>query len=616
MADAPSNSGSDYEEGEKPKKLSKKRKHTGELVGNPSSQGSNIPDLLDAIFSVMDLMIQTTKLAASASARGSSSAFSAEYMKTVIRTAAKEAAVILGSWVSLCQAALEILDLDKLQLQGWLTPFVEIWNTHVAEHTSLDQFSLHCTRSILSLLRVVKESKPPPVDWAPQLEQLLARNIMNPAKAAKWQNPDSDLMSTLTRVSVLQEAANAPQLFEVAVRTIQPHGSRRRRPNDDAWLQTCFKTLKDALPPQSAASNGKGVAAMLQCAIDHKLSLDLADLRAITSKFALSEGQEDWMLLATIIKLDANVFLIPNDEQDLLKELLERINKASIEDSWPQICDQAISDVLVPLMGEFAKARDLSGFLRHWLAQLIDFERLRKGAMRHAMDFGAWEDDALQTQLSKLLEPSLTLQQITQILDWLSIEVTEHPDAVCVLLEAIAGSIHNEEVVDTIGLRLYHIMFNNGASENLDSGRYKWRSWRMLSRSLDWLMAPDIDEFANLWEQSPDSQPFKSLSTKNISNVLGNTNKLESLEVARFMCAAWSRAGRDSLMEATCKPFAHNVLKQLAQDIRYLLRELKGGENLGNELCGSAHKTLEPGFGWATWLSAKFVFVDHAKTLE
>lgn len=611
MVETSSASDLESNEEEKPKKPSRKRKHTGELVGSTGKACSNIADLIDAIFAVTDFIIQSTK--SSTNEEGKSSAFAEEYMKTVIRTNAKEAATILGSWVSLCQRASENQMLARKDSQNWLTPIIEIWNNHITEETSLMQFSLHCTQSVLSLLRAVKESHYPSLDWVQQLEQLISRYIMNPAKTAKWENPDSDLLSTLTKVPILQDTANAPQLFDIAIRSIQPQGSRRRRPSDDTWLQFVFKTLKDSMPPRSATSNGKDIGAMLQGAIDHKLSLDLSDLRKITLEYAIPEGRQHWGLLATIIKLDANVFLIPSEEEDLLKELLERITKISIDNSWPEISGQVVSEVLVPLMGEFAKARDLSGFLRHWLAQLIAFDRLRKEAMRYSMDFGAWEDDALQAQLCKLLEASLTSHQITQILDWLSTEVFEHPDAVCILLEAIAGSIHHEEVVDAIRLRLYHIMFDDGYSDRLD-GRTKWRSWRILSRSLGWLMTPDIEELARLWKQG--AKPFKSLSSKAISNVIGNTSKLELLEITRFVSVAWASARKDSDMKALCEPFASNVLRQLAQDIRLLPAELRGGEDLGSEACGSPHNTLEPGFGWTTWSSANIVFVDYPKILE
>jgi nucleolar pre-ribosomal-associated protein 2 len=609
-----------FEDEDAPHKASKKRKHTGELVSNPiSERNKHLPDLMDAIFSVMDLMIQSTQYISETSKNRSISAFSAEYMKTVIRTAAKDAAIILGSWLSLCETGLRDHGFDKEDIQNWISPFVDIWNTHIADDNSLMQFSLYCTQPVLSLLRAVKDGKYLKIGWAPQLEQLLSRNIMNPAKAARWEDTESELLSTLTKISVLQDTANAPRLFEIAIRSIQPHGSRRRRASDDTWLQTVFKTLKDAMPPQNAAGNGKDIGSMLQCAIDYKVGLDLSELRIITSEIALLEGLKDWGLLATIIKLDSNVFLIPNDEQDLLKDLLGRITKASIDPSWPELSVQVVPDILVPLMIEFAKARDLSGFLRHWFAQLVEFDRLRNEAMLFSLDtFGAWEDEALQAQLSNLLEASLTVQQITQILDWLSVQVTEYPDAVCVLLEAIAGSIHQEEVVDALGLRLYRIMFESGVADQLDR-RYTWRSWRILSRSLNWIMAPQIEELSQLWEQG--AKPFNSLSSGVSSSFLlemysGNTVGLDSLEIIRFVCSAWEAAGKETRMENLARPYVLNILRRLAQDIRCFPQDLQGDTELGSEVCGAVQNTLYRGIGWMIWSFTKCVFLDYPKTIE
>ena len=69
-------------------------------------------------------------------------------------------------------------------------------------------------------------------------------------------------------------------------------------------------------------------------------------------------------------------------------------------------------------------------------------------------------------------------------------------------------------------------------------------------------------------------------------------------------------------MKALCKPYALNVLRQLAQDVRFLPAELKGNEDLGSEPCGSVIRTSEPGIGWIAWSSAKFVFAEYPKILE
>jgi nucleolar pre-ribosomal-associated protein 2 len=603
-------------------KISKKRKRSGELVNKasvPDTHGSL--ELLAAIFEAISCLVRSTKTASWFSEEGRSAAFSTEYMKSVIRTSAEESAKILGSWLSLSLEALKTWDgRNVVAPQSWLSPFVEIWQTHATGDVDLMVFSLHCSHPLLSLLRAMKKGENTAnVEWVLQLEQLIARNVTNPAKASREENAASDLLNTLTRISVLQDTSNAPILFDIAIRSLQYHGSRRRRPQDDSWLQTVFSTLKEALQPQREQENGQAMCEMLQSAIFHKVDLDLPALCSITSEYALPEGREDWKLLATIIELDANVFLIPSAEGNLLMKLLTRTTEASFAAFWPDISEKVVSKVVVPLVNAFAKARDLSGFIRHWYAQLVQFEKIRKNSPHSSTPlFSAWEDDALQSELSKLLEASLTEQQILQLLDWLSSQVAENPDAVCVILEAIAGSVSREETVDAINLRLYHIMFDNGVSEKLD-GRYMWRSWRILSRTLHWVTVSGLDEIVQLWEERV--KPFDSLCGKiGVGGLLevgdGNTVDLEMLEFLRCASAAWSAAKQGSQLETLAKSAMLDFLQCLARDIKNFPRDLQSQQELGHEICGSNLNTLYRGIGWMLWSFVRCIFVEYPKTLE
>ena len=604
------------------KKPSKKRKRSGEQVKNsnvPDIRGPN--DLLAAIFAAVNCIICSTKTAFVASQEGRSAAFSTEYMRSVIRASAEESAKILGSWLSL---TLEILkswnDQEMIAHSSWVSPFVEIWHAHAAGDVDLVVFSLHCSQPLLSLLRAAKERENSAlVAWMTELEHLVARDIIIPARISKEENVDSDLLNTLTRISVLQDPSNAPILFDVAIRSLQPQGTRRRRPQDNSWLQTVFATVMEAMPPHRKIENGEAIGDMLRSAIVHKVVLELLSLRSITSDYALSPGKEDWGLLATVTKLDANVFLIPNAEEDLLQKLLKSITDASIATSWPEISETVVSKVVVPLMDEFAKARDLSGFIHHWHAQLIHFGKLRKSSRPSSKPvFSAWEDDALQLEMSRLLEPSLTTLQIVQLLDWLSSQVVESPDAVCVILEAIAGSVTREETVDTVGLRLYHIMFGNGTSEKLD-GRYMWRSWRIISRTLHWIEAPELEEIARLWEERV--EPFDSLCGKiRASGLLevgdAATAGLEILESLRCVCAAWSAAEKGSKLQALVKSAMLDFLQGSARDMKKFPRDLQSQQELGEEICTSSLNTLYRGTGWTLLSFVQCIFVEYPKALE
>jgi nucleolar pre-ribosomal-associated protein 2 len=598
---------------------SKKRKRSPEPI-TKSGGAAGLLDLMDAIYATLELMTRSRKPTTTISEEERTAAFSAEYMRTAIKAPAQESAIILGLWFSLSTKVLEARK-DTIKT-SWLSPFIEIWNARAADDSELLLFSRHSLVSLMSLLRATRKGFSQNTEWTAQLEQLVARNVMIPAKAEKINTPESVLLPSLARIPVIQNTENAPVFFGIAIRSILTHGTRRRRPQDDAWLQHVFITFQDALQPQRGGENSEALCAMLQSAEKYRVGIDLPTLRIITSKFAFPEGRDDWKLVAKLIALDANVFLIPDSETDLLNELLSRITKAYVQPGWVDIADHVVLDVLVPLMNEFAKARDLSGFICHWYTQLVEFEKVRQEAMLFSMElFSAWEDEALQIELSKLLEPSLTMQQINQILDWLSTQLAENPNAVCVILQAIAGSIFREDTVDTIKTRLYHIMFDNEASEKLD-GRYKWRSWSILSQTLNWVMEPGLDELSELWgpESVKRAKRFGSLGNKVLSKGLlevygGNTVSLESLKMLRCICTSWSVARAGSNLANLSRNLVLDFLERLARELRIFSRDLAGDMGMGQSICDGRHNTLYRDISWMMWAFVRCVFLEHPEVL-
>ena len=247
-----------------------------------------------------------------------------------------------------------------------------------------------------------------------------------------------------------------------------------------------------------------------------------------------------------------------------------------------------------------------------------EFEKLRKGNAASISAFSAWEDEALQTQLAKLLEPSLTLRQIREILDFLEEEVDKAPGAVCVILDAIAGSITREEVIDTLQLRLYHVMVDNGRIKKLDE-RYSWRSWRILSRSLSWATDKEIKGFPALLEKG--WHPFDILRVRSSGDGLlklrdGIAATLAPVEHLRAVCAVWGKA--DEWREPNNMPSAVTMgfFKSLTKDVKSLLRDLRGEKPLGDEVCGSKMNNQHPGAGWMVWSCLRCVLVEYPKALE
>ncbi|CAG8960652.1 hypothetical protein HYFRA_00013530 [Hymenoscyphus fraxineus] len=585
-----------------PKKSSKKRKRTPPLTEASDTSSNTLILQLQAIHGVLAFIVASAEPVVRLSEESHDLAFTAEYMKTTIRTTAEEAAIIFGLWLSL-SSLMTKSSIPESQFESWISPFIQLWQARSSTENDLTLFSIHCTKPLLQLLGQKS--------WKEQLELVVARNIIIPARSDYTGTLEATLLNSLTKISIIQDSANAPILFDIATRSIQTNGSRRRKPQDDIWLQTAFVSFREAFPPKRHDANCKALGMMLQTAIKYKININLPVLRKAASEFALPEGRDNWELVADFLKLDGNVFLIPDPEDDLLDKLLSRITAISLEKEWEFLGDQIVLDVLIPLMDEFARARDLTGFLRHWFAQLVSFEKLRKnGSLLER--FSAWEDDALQEQLSKLFEVSLTPYQITQIFDWLSSEVETNPDAVCVLLQAISGSISKEELVDEIQLRPYHIMFDNGISDKLD-GRYKWRSLSIISQTLEWAVGPSIDEIGLLCTDL--AKPFDSLFKERISSSIKETVGFEDLEALRCVCALWTAAETGTGLEQSLKNTMLNHLASLARTLEAFPQQLRGSESNSIKVCGVRQNTLYRGIGWGVWSLVRCVFVEYPKSL-
>ncbi|APA13957.1 hypothetical protein sscle_12g087270 [Sclerotinia sclerotiorum 1980 UF-70] len=586
--------------------ISKKRKRSGELVTHTyHGPAKGLRGLVMAIHSAIHSIVRSTKVSFSQSKTGNgrSTAFTTEYMRAVVRTTPEASAMVLGSWMSLCQTILG-QEAGPAISSHLLSPFVDIWDYRVVGSEDLMQFSLHCSEPLLALLKRTKANTATR-DWQTTLEKVIARNIIIPSKANAGEKQDSTLLQNLTRVLVLQDVANAPILFDVATRSLQPHGDRRRRPADNAWLQIVFTTLKAAIPPTKTRAHNLAIREILQNCIQHEVDLGLSELRILAAEYVIPDGNTDWKLLETLMKLDANVFLIPDDEKDLLNTVLERITNIYFDQSWSEQSQHIVSEIVVPLMHEFAKARDLSGFVRHWYTQLAKFEHNRKDdAMFTADAFCAWEDEALQIELSKLLENSLTVQQIVQLVDWLAVETANEPEAVVTVLDAIANSITREDVVDIIGTRLYHVIFDNGNFSTVDD-RYSWRAWRVLTRSFQWMQPPHLNEITELWEQQ--ASPFSILSSQTFSH-----NGLYSLEIFRCACSAWNAAEKGSKLESLASPVVLSCLSHLGPSVDALIDRKRGDI----EEWPVYLNVLSRGAQWTAWSFYNCIFQEYPRVLE
>jgi nucleolar pre-ribosomal-associated protein 2 len=576
------------EKPEKAAKNSKKRKRTPIAENNDAGLGAVLLQM-EAVHSVVSFITSAAQTVVSQE-DGRDLAFTAEYMKTAIRTSAEESATILGLWLSLSSKVPHAKD----GFDSWLSPFIELWQDRIAGENDLMFFSSHCTKWMLELLHTGR--------WGSQLEMLVARNVLFPARSDWLVTPESPLLSTLTKLFVIQDPRNASAFYDISIRSIQTHGNGRRKEHDDSWLQHVFSTLQEGFVAKRHRQNCTALHAMLLSAVRFKVRLDLPSVRKVASQYAFAKEDPDWKLVAALLKLDGNVFLIPDAGEDLLNTLLDKITKLPFKDEY-EWSETISSDVLIPLMREFAKARDLTGFLRHWHAQLVSFEKIRNEF--DLSSFSPWEGESLQKDLHKIFESSLTLQQITQILDWLEVDVKISPDAVSVILQAIAGAITHEDVADAVAMRLHRIM-----CESQLERRYKWRSSSIFSQTMNWVRTQTIESAL-----SEEPTLFDYMRGSNGMDLDDESQNLEDLEIFRAICALWNASTTGSVPRILVEPFLlEHVLalsKTLSVNDQKLLNSTSDALLSFNTVQHSPYR----GFTWSVWSCACVLFIEYPRAL-
>ncbi|KFY30477.1 hypothetical protein V494_08148, partial [Pseudogymnoascus sp. VKM F-4513 (FW-928)] len=461
-------------EGKADKSGSKKRKRGGEAATNGNIEEETY-DVAEAMYEVLEQIVGL----ASPEEQLEGDAFAAEYMKSVTRLALEESAKLLGSWLELCRLTRDRG--DEAQLAGWLTPFIETWKARMDGGDDSLLFSTHCLEPLLNL-----SSSPDLLpQWQTQIEQLLSRNIILPARNAYTASKATDVLASFVTNAVASRPDFAPILFENAIHSLQPNSTHRSRTQDAAWLQALFRVLSDACPAEKREVKNGAINKMMKMCLEHKIPLDVDLLRTITSECGLHSEGTDEEIIATVIALDGLVFTIQNaEEKDLLKDLFARITLLSTKPEWPEMADTYVDRILVPLMGHFAQARDLTGFINHWYEQLVAFDsiisdRSSKSDLAH---FGAWEDEALFEKLKEVMEASLTSEQIKSILDGIR-EKTGSPGPALVIMDAVSGALTREETIGSTELPLWAFSW---VMDHKDvPGRYKHRQPQILTHIMD-----------------------------------------------------------------------------------------------------------------------------------
>ena len=327
-----------------------------------------------------------------------------------------------------------------------------------------------------------------------------------------------NLSPIITRSSI----ATIPILFDVAIKC-SPRNSPKQRMTEGPWLQELFLQLAKcaslSLPFSEPVVREDGsldmLEQMLHIVIEHNLKLEVSVLESIilhlsgVDKLNL-HSKVNWGLISLSMKIDPYLLValpilesssnirLASEGNLALASILVKISSCYFIDGANTSHDYAfvLQHIIIPLVNEFIRARDLLGFIQVWKQQVILWETYKPTHVTQGdcSEYAAsiWEDEALLQNISDKLESALIvgqiitcLQDINQVVAASLYEEAAQSGAgraAIIVLDCLVNGIHNDSTAAGVKVQLGALMETllSSGNGNLPAAYY-WRVWRILS---------------------------------------------------------------------------------------------------------------------------------------
>lgn len=304
-------------------------------------------------------------------------------------------------------------------------------------------------------------------------------------------------------------------LFEIAL-GLRPASKLTNSRAEDHWLEELFGRLIDCagilVPPTPTVKAHKDytrlVGWMLQKCVDHKLQLSLSRIQAILDSFSGLSGGDcgdtvDWSVVSLCLQIDSNAFVVPDSSGEAnkshstrytnkyLSALLSHISNEHFEAR--QNYEFLLTGIVLPLCSAFTDARDLDGFIHHWIEQISIHEERQSEKQRLSLNMPClWQDERLLQLVAQLAESKLTPGQLNHLVSSVAEGLAPSKPstsispslslASLVILDCLFAGIYQEATLKTLAETAQSVfcMLSAHLSDCLDHSLvHKWRMWRI-----------------------------------------------------------------------------------------------------------------------------------------
>ncbi|KAM7207347.1 nucleolar pre-ribosomal-associated protein 2 [Naviculisporaceae sp. PSN 640] len=426
----------------------------------------------------------------------------AEHVKSLFYSSADDAMKLLVPIIVLCGLAAENCDQEEEEeestgQESWMSTFTSLWELHLQGSEDalmvardLSGFAANLLGKLTGIPEKRSLSISPTVQqrWAQDLRLFLTRNMISPSRSASVQKESAQLGNQIILTAVEMSSAkfttSFPILFDLISKTPRTLGGMTSKKDYETWVQSTFDALISDMKRHGAEAL-PAVETILEMAAEQDSPLSLPTLREVCKDYALKADGFAWKLLFSIIKLNPDVFLISSEGQELLDRILEKTrNSESMSD---EDFDKALQFVVL-LAERYAKARDLSTFLKTWLRYLgvgetkVKLERL-------------WARTELVEAVAGVLQESLNTKQLVDLIEWLSARTSpaESLGRIHILAAISSGVAGDEELIDATNMKIFSTAFQEKFSKKEPSAISVSR-WLIAENAISRGTLEDADE--------------------------------------------------------------------------------------------------------------------------
>ncbi|KAK9777677.1 putative Nucleolar 27S pre-rRNA processing Urb2/Npa2 C-terminal domain-containing protein [Seiridium cardinale] len=457
-----------------------------ESLRSPQSLLFSAAELFEAIRKLLDRLDGTT------SRDTEDVLIGAEHIKSLFRVPVEDAKELVAPLLWTCAYSLDLLhphgglfeEQDK-----WPQTLIALWDLHLGGAEDSQVFASHlyypCCIIIDRLSNGVKVqgNLHRKHSWKRQMDQFVMKNLVNPARSTYTNNNELGVLDMANAASLSSPTLCIKVLWRLTIQMHQFAEDPITKKARLTWAQSVFKLLLTFAEEQNVAESV--VDSMLDTARFYGCSPELDTLAHVCKSYCFQYPETDWPFLSNVIQCDSDVFLLNND---ILDTLLGRVTSVIEGDELD--LDDTVEDIINPLMEAFAKARDLTGFVKKWHSQLAQLL-----GMQASVQSSPWCDRRAREQYANLMEGSLSVQQVVTLVDWLQAQADDDKGAFLVILDAVCLGARNEAYITALNSRLLSIVVQDITTLAQEPALLASR-WRLTSIAASW---SSTDEVNRIW---------------------------------------------------------------------------------------------------------------------